>query len=448
MTTQRKRRRDPMDSVIESALQPGRFVGWREGSSFVGDLCSVEREIAKVVTADPARAASLYETFIAACTLKAEEIDDSDGEMGAFAGSLYCGWIKARQAARADPGDTVRLLFAWMKSDDYGFCNDLERAAVKVLDRAGLASFEAEANARFEMACTAAGKGENRLRNYECDRWGRMLRSIYSEQRNAEKYLDLTARTGLSQLDCEAMATMLKAKRKPVDALAWLERGIRMDKGGAFESGSGYRLAEMRRALLVKLGRGNEALDSAWAEFEAHPCGFTYEELIRYVPKAGRAAWHEKAMASTGRGDLASLIDLWLKVKEVARLAERLDCVPDSELEGLSHYATEPAAQRLAKTYPAVAAKVYRALCIRVLNAGKSKYYYAALSNLEEARRCYQLAGSDAQWKALVDEIRRDHRRKSGFMPGFELIVAGRRPRVEPSFLERARGNWARKALE
>ena len=140
MTTQRKRRRDPMDCVIESAHQPGRFIGWREGSSFVDDLCRVEREIAKVLTADPARAAGLYETFNAGCTLKAEEIDDSDGEMGTFAGGLYCGWIKARQAAGADPRETTRLLFAWMKSDDYGFCNDLERTAVKVLDRAGLTS--------------------------------------------------------------------------------------------------------------------------------------------------------------------------------------------------------------------------------------------------------------------------------------------------------------------
>lgn len=83
---------------------------------------------------------------------------------------------------------------------------------------------------------------------------------------------------------------------------------------------------------------------------------------------------------------------------------------------------------------------------MRIIDAGKSKYYFEALSNLEEARRCYEAAGLDEQWKALVAEIRRDHRRKSGFMPGFEAIVAGKRARVEPSFLDRARGQWARKA--
>ena len=200
-------------------------------------------------------------------------------------------------------------------------------------------------------------------------------RAIYSEQRNIQKYLDLTARTQLTPVDCEAMATMLQAKRKPNDALAWLERGIQIDKPGAFDSGSGYKLAAMRRALLAKLGRRNEALDSAWVEFQVQPGKFAYQELLRYVPKAERQAWHEKAMAAAAQGDLASLIELWLSVKEIDRLAQRLDRTGMAELEGLGHYVTEPAAERLAKIHPGAAAKLFRALCVRILDAGKSKYY-------------------------------------------------------------------------
>ena len=39
-----------------------------------------------------------------------------------------------------------------------------------------------------------------------------------------------------------------------------------------------------------------------------------------------------------------------------------------------------------ALTHPAVAAKVFRALCMRILKAGKSNYYFEALKNLENAR--------------------------------------------------------------
>ena len=89
-------------------------------------------------------------------------------------------------------------------------------------------------------------------------------------------------------------------------------------------------------------------------------------------------------------------------------LAERLERTSDAKIEGLSHYVTEPAAERLAKTHPRVAAKVFRALCIRIIDAGKSKYYDEALANLEKAKNCYQRAGLDAQWQALIAEIHRN----------------------------------------
>jgi hypothetical protein len=437
------KRRDPMDRAIESALQLGRFISWNQGTAFVSGLEGLKREIAALAANSPARAAALYGAFIAACNLKAEEIDDSDGEFGMFAGSLFCGWIQAQQAAGADPGATAETLLTWMKNDDYGFCNQLGSDAVKVLDTVGMAAFEKLVSARFEASC---GKQEQNTGNYIRDEWSQILRSIYAQQRSVERYLDLAVRTGLTQIDCETIAAMLQAKRKPNEALSWIERGIEMENAGSCKAGASFKLVEMRRTLLAKLGRGREALESAWAEFQAHPSKFTYEELIRYVPRSERGSWHEKAMAASEQGDLASLTELWLRVKETERLAVRLNRVSDAKLEGLSHYVTEPAAKHLARTHPAVAAKLFRALCVRILSAAKSKYYHEALANLEETRRCYQAAGLDERWRELVIEIRRVHRRKSGFMPGFEAIVAGKRGRVEPSFLDRARTQWARKS--
>ncbi|HZL55899.1 MAG TPA: hypothetical protein VFC21_02390 [Bryobacteraceae bacterium] len=439
-----RKRRDPLDSMIEDAFQPGDFISYYDDYSFVEDLRGLEAKIVKLTGSDPPRAVALYETLLAGCNAKAEEIDDSDGEFGMFASGLYSGWIGARQAAGADRGETARNLLAWMDDDSYGFCDDLGLAAVKVLDRAGMAAFESEIRARFEKECAALGERKRPAvpnPNYARDRWCGMLKAIYSQQRSVAKYIELTIQTGLTQIDCEAVAAMFQARRKLKDALAWVERGLALEKPNG--RGVGYKLSEMRRALLVKLGRGGEALDSAWAEFEADPGKFTYEELIRYVPKAERGAWHKKAMDAAERGDLDSVVELWLVAKESGRLAERLDRTSDAELESLSHYVTEPAAERLAKTHPGVAAKVFRALCMRIVDAGKSTYYSEALSNLEKGKNCYQRAGLDAQWQAAIAEIRRKHHRKSGFMPGFERIVKGRGPNREPSFLDRARVRWA-----
>src|SRR5947209_1069935 len=393
MTKRKARRRDPMDRTIEAALQPGRFVPWSACSSFVSGLSLVEEEIGKLIASEPSRAAGLYETFIAGCNKKADEIDDSNGELGAFAGGLFCGWIKARQADGNDPDETARLLLAWMDDDPYGFCHGLEREAGSVLDRAGLEAFEREVRAR----CNApSGKSESD-RDYARRRWGQVLKTIYRERREIAKYIELIAKTGLTQADCEAIAAMFQAERKPKDALAWVERGLEVEKRGTFESTAGHRLAATRRALLAKLGRSQDALASAWAAFQECPATFTYEELLRYVPKIERAAWHEKAMEAAGEADLDSLIELWLSTKEIGRLIKRLDGASDAQLESLSHYTTGPAARRLARTHPAAAAKVFRAMGMRIINGSKSKYYDEALSNFKEARRCYEKAGLGEQ---------------------------------------------------
>lgn len=148
-------------------------------------------------------------------------------------------------------------------------------------------------------------------------------------------------------------------------------------------------------------------------------------------------------MDAAAQANLGALIELWLETKELDRLVERLRLVENSELEALSHYTTEPAAKHLARSHPAVAAKVFRALGARILNAEKSKYYDAALSSFEDARDCYARAGLDSEWKAVVAEVRQDHHRKVGFMGGFERLVAGQGPSDEQSFLERAKSRWA-----
>ena len=112
MTKSRRRGVDPVEHEIEIALEPGRFIPDRACFSFVSDLDAIAATIAKLIPSEQARAVRLYETFLAGCYEKAEELDDSSGSFGQFVQDLYCGWIEARQAACADPEETAtRLLF-------------------------------------------------------------------------------------------------------------------------------------------------------------------------------------------------------------------------------------------------------------------------------------------------------------------------------------------------
>jgi hypothetical protein len=449
MTTRRSRRRDSLEAAIEVAFQPGRFIAYRAAWDFVSSLEEIAGQLEELVRTDPGRAAGLYETFLAGCYEKAEALDDSSGNFGLFVVSLYCGWIKARQAAGSDVDETARLLLGRMENDPYGFADTLAPDALKVMSKDGLAAFERQVRARFEAKDAVEQASDHARRGdpaYARFRWAGILRTIYTQQRDVRAYVALCEQTSLSAQDCFAIATMLKVRRKRDEALAWVDRGLAMENERPHGSMVGHDLVKLKRELLTKLGRHRDALEDAWAEFGKDPSTFSYEELIRFAPKAQRAAWHAKAMDTAELADLGALIELWLKTREVERLVRRLRTATDAQIEDLSHYRTEPAARRLAKSHPDVAAKVYRALGMRIVNAKKSKYYDAALSHFERAKRCYERSGLHREWATLVADVRRAHHRKAGFMADFERLAAGHDPGDAPSFLERARSRWSARA--
>ena len=147
-------------------------------------------------------------------------------------------------------------------------------------------------------------------------RRGDVLRAIYLQQRDVRAYVALCEHTELSAQDCLAIATMFKTGRKRDEALAWVDRGLTVAKTNPYGSMAGHALVKVKRELLAKLGRSRDALESAWAEFCGAPSTFSYEELMRFVPKAERAVWHAKAMDAAERADFGSLIGLWLETRE------------------------------------------------------------------------------------------------------------------------------------
>ncbi len=134
-------RRDPIEQQIELAFRPGAFIRDGECFSFVGGLDQVAATIDKLITTEPSRAVGLYESFLAGCQAKADELDDSSGSFGQFAQDLICGWIKARQSSGADPDKTASTLLAWMDDDPYAFCYEIEERCGSGLQQTWTGSF-------------------------------------------------------------------------------------------------------------------------------------------------------------------------------------------------------------------------------------------------------------------------------------------------------------------
>lgn len=442
-----RRNVDPLEQAIEVALDPDSFISYEATWSFVDNLQEVATTIGELVEKEPGRAARLFETFIAACHLKADEIDDSSGNFGLLVGALFQGWIRARQAGGADPEETAQMLGAWMDDDPYGFCYHLEREASEVLDRKGLRALVAQIRSRYEAAQAASDQGEA-TPAYAQRRWGDALKTVLASAGDIEAFTALCEQTELRDEDCKTVAEIYRRRRRPEDALSWVERGLEISESGGGFSSAEHELRYLQRKLLSKLGRAEDALASAWADFEEHPGKYAYKELLRFVPTREKKAWHEKAMDAAESAGLWSQIELWLELREMERLEARIRKATDEELEDLGHYCAESLAGRLKRPHPDLAARVYRALGMRIVNAGKSKYYDAALDHLESAKECYTKAGLDGEWEMLVAEVRVKHHRKTSFMPSFDDIVSGASKEEEPSFLERAKMRWPAKAEE
>jgi uncharacterized Zn finger protein len=137
-------------------------------------------------------------------------------------------------------------------------------------------------------------------------------------------------------------------------------------------------------------------------------------------------------------------MDLCVQTGELDLLAQRVARAAHEELEAVSHYHSEGAAEALERNHATQAAKLYRALALRILNQRKSKYYDAAIRHLEKARQLCETLGQPREWTAIVEIIGREHSRKTSFMPGFRRLLAGETEISRLPFAEKARARWVR----
>lgn len=448
MNSKGKRTTDPLMSTIEQAVDLGRFIDYNAAWEFVHDLEDVKRSLDALVSQDEAqRAVPLYETFLAACYEKAEEIDDSSGSLGVFYGSLFCSWIRARLAAGLPEQETVDLLLRCIENDNYGFCYDIEKEVSLALNREGFRLFKKHFEDGFEKALTESGIGEpGYIYDYPAAVYQRAntLKDIYEAKKDAKSYLALCARIGTTPKDCERIARLQMAKRQYEAVLETVEEGLRLQPQRDWRNEDSHSLEHAKQEVLAKMGRTDEALQMAWNSFQDSPTDFGYDDFMRHVPKSERRQWHRKAMAAAGTASLDDFMDLCVKTKEWDMLAERIHAVPHEEIEAIGHYTAEQVAKGLARKDVLAAAKVYRALGVRIVKRGKSKYYHAALAHFRKARDLYKKCDNADEWNVLVESVRNGHSRKYSFIGDFEKLAAGGAPDKAPTFRQTTKNRWAK----
>jgi len=152
----KKHRIDSLVSEIEEALDLESFIPYRQSWDFVRKLENVKEKIDDLVMKGAAKqCVPLYEMFLSGCYEKADEIDDSGGNLGMFFEELFCSWVEARQKARYADEETIHHILKWMDNDAYDFCYNIEQKLVKALNRQGLSLFETSIQSRLSNVKSA-----------------------------------------------------------------------------------------------------------------------------------------------------------------------------------------------------------------------------------------------------------------------------------------------------
>ena len=441
----RKREKDKWIDAIEDALYQEDFVSYGRAWEFVHNLGQVKEKLDAFAADDPECAVEVYEVFLSGCYDKADDIDDSSGGLGDFFQELFLIWVKVRQLAKCDAEQTVKQILAWTENDDYGFAYEIEKQVATVLGKMEYRLFVKHYQEQCDRAYDQLEKKEL-LPIFKYPNAFRLpvmaLRDIYMAKKDFKCYLKLLERYSCSPKDCANMAKIYQAKRKYAEALEWAQKGLSLEERGKWGNETAWGLKGMKQELLHKVGRTQDALQAAWDEFRKHASDYSYDDLMKYVPRSDRKVWHTKAMDVAQKGSLRGFIELCTKTKEWEMLAQRVASVHPPSLETLSHFVMEPAAKGLQRQFKPEAAKLYRALGMRIVKSGKSKYYTNALDHLRLAKQCYQRSGLQKEWGSLVAAIKKNHSRKYSFMGGFERIASDKAQPAIQSFATKARKRW------
>ena len=431
---------------IEEALSPDTFISYGNAGAFIDDLERVKDNIDALLKDEKVKqAATLYEIFLSGCYEKADEIDDSGGDLGIFFEELFCSWIEARQKAKCDSQETINQVLKWRENDEYGFCHNIEKSIVKIFCGNELKIFESIVKSRFEDAYRRESPGKDkRIYNYSYPvrENTNILKTIYIEKKDIKSYLSLCEKVGVTPKDCEVIALLYKSIDNFQEALKWVNKGLKLEEKDNWQDESSYALEGIKRELSSLLGNNDYAIESAWTNFKKYPSEYSYDELMKYVGGKDINSWHNKAIEEAKKAPLDSTIELFIKTKELDILADRILAVKLEELENISHYIMEEAAQVLLNRNPMAAAKIYRAMGMRILNSKKSKYYNIALEHFLKVKSIYTKNNSEGEWLSIIKYIRENHSRKYSFIPYFEKLVLGKYPPPRGSFIKRAKKRW------
>jgi hypothetical protein len=364
-----------------------------------------------------------------AVDLLADAVGKVQDEGGAHASLCWAREIHLRAvtAARPDRSELAERLFVRAVADEWGVFTNVVEDYAKPLGATGrkrlreLIRQEVGRLPRLGPGQSGDGRRHTVLQLAE--------RAARAE--GVDAVVDVLAYSLTSARAFARICEELVTAGRPEQALEWAERGLRECGTGRVDHG----LGELRRLaidLYATLGRGHDAVELAWRDFEAAPSLQGYQRLHQHA-QADQSwpGWRDKALKvlraqpRLGKGDQppagpyrppghSTLVHVLLwegDVDAAWRAAQHGGCA-----EGL----WLSLARQRAEQHPGDAAPVLRRHVDAAVASATREGYEQAAGLLAELGSCHERLGTSAEFAGYVRAVRKANSRRRNLLAAFD----------------------------
>ena len=356
-------------------------------------------------------------------------LDGSDGTTGEFFEELGEAWLEAALVAdlsAAEREQWAQKLTRWQgEIGDYGIDDVFDAAQAALLQ--GWDYPPLQRVLQGEITEQGAWKGGApwhadklalaRLRVLEREERFQEYLYLARAEGQLEQYVTMLARLGRVQEAVDeglqhlsapdqvlALAKALREQEEPAAALRVAEHGLTLD-------GSKGPLATWLCDLASGMGETERALKAARVAFQSAP---SLSDYMR-VQELASGRWSEireelldhlrrvQSFYSGAQVDVflhEGLLDDAIAAVEKWASYDQLERVMDAVVEHRPEWVIQAACRQAE----------------RIIEPGKAKHYHHAVNWLDRARKAYQAAGREDEWRAYLREVRARHGRKYKLM--------------------------------
>jgi len=412
------------EKVLTEATRTPGYVEYREAPGWAQEIGDVLDRIETLVDRGHAGIVlRLLDRFFTRMDAALGNVDDSDGYVGGTIAKACDIHLKACRAAKPDPVELARDLFARETDSAWDwFAGDCETYS-DVLGKPGRAEYRRLAEeAWHKIKPRLAGK-----RTAPDEEFGARRRLAAILEHFAEQEGDLDARIAIRAKDLSSpysylqIAELWLANGREADALKWTEEGLWL-----FEGMPDDRLVAFAADLYRRVGRNGDAEKLLWQAFESRPSLDFYDRLkasLRDDPAAAKSVADKAVQVLQGGLAAAerdaparwpSRADLLVEVlMSERRLAEAWEAV---HVHRCRDRVLESLAKASESTQPAEAINAYANLVERQVGLTNRQAYEEASRLIDRIRIVRQRLGQGAAHAAYLADLLTRHKAKRNFI--------------------------------